>query len=118
MEGAKGEALFGSPGVEFKSPESIPLQPGVEVAQVDWDGETAHIDWVVINEIITTNGTPRLKLNNFVEAGASGGGVFWDGYHIANTWPQVTTYDEDSGNILRRYSVAALNLSQVSSFLH
>jgi hypothetical protein len=118
FEGLEDEVLFSLPGVEFKPWEIIPLHPGVEVAQVDWDGEAAHIDWVIISEIITTNGTPKLRLNNSVGPGSSGGGVFWNGYHIANTWSQVTAYEQYGRNILRRYNVAALNSPQVSSFPH
>jgi hypothetical protein len=108
-------AAMGMSSAEFKAWGSLPLQPGMEVAQIEWDGATAHVDWVTIDDVITESGTARLELANFVRPGASGGGVFWNGYHVANTWSQVTTRDEDSGAVLRQYSVAALNSTQVAA---
>jgi hypothetical protein len=115
-----GQGLFDAMGIssaEFKTWESLPLQAGMEVAQIGWDGATAHVDWVTINQVRTEHGTPRLELANVVAPGASGGGVFWNGYHIANTWSQVTTSDENSGVVLRQYSVAALNSPLVTAHL-
>jgi hypothetical protein len=115
-----GEGLFGSRGMvsaESKAWESLSLQPGMEVAQIDWDGKTAHVNWVTIEKIITASGTPRLELAGSVRPGASGGGLFWNGYHIANTKSQVTAYDENKGTVLRQYSVAALNSRQVTARL-
>jgi hypothetical protein len=85
----------------------------MEVAQIDWDGATAHVEWVVIEDVVMNDGTPRLELANAVMRGASGGGVFWNGYHIANNWSQATTYDANSGAVTRQYSVAALNSTAV-----
>jgi len=115
-----GEGLFGSRGMasaKFKAWESLPLQSGMEVAQLNWDGVTIHIDWVTIEEVRTENGPPRLKLTNYVIPGASGGGIFWNGNHIANTWSQVTAYDESKGVVLYQHSVAALNSPQVTAQL-
>jgi hypothetical protein len=104
---------LGLPSVEFKAWESLSLSPGMEVAQIDWDGATAHVEWVVIEDVVMDNGTPRLELANSVIRGASGGGVFWKGYHIANNWSQATTYDANSGAVTRQYSVVALNSTAV-----
>ena len=115
--GYSGQGLFGSrglPSAEFKAWESLSLQPGLEVAQINWDGVTPHVDWVTIDEIITAGNSPKLELANSVAPGTSGGGVFWNGYHIANTLAQVTAYGQNSGVVLREYSVAALNSSQVA----
>lgn len=111
-----GEGLFATFGLsspEFRTWESLPLRAGMEVAQIDWNGATAHIDWVTIDAVTGESGTPRLELANAVLPGASGGGVFWNGNHIANTWSRVTTYNVNSGAIVRRYSEAALNSSRV-----
>jgi hypothetical protein len=54
---------------------SLP-QPGSEVAQINWDGTIAHVDWVRITAIQNDGGTSYLEIDNFVEQGASGGGVF------------------------------------------
>lgn len=115
-----GEGLFGSRGMvsaEFEAWESLSLQPGMEVAQINWDGETTHVDWVTIEKVITEDNPPKLELANPVAPGTSGGGVFWNGYHIANTRSQVTAYGENSGVVLREYSVAALNSLQVAGQL-
>jgi len=45
--------------------------------------------------------------------GASGGGVFWQGQHLANNWAHVTMTDSDSGAFMRAYSLAALNTETV-----
>jgi hypothetical protein len=112
--GSKGLfAAFGLSSAEFRSWESLALHSGEEVAQINWDGKTAHVDWVKVQTIITEHGMPRLELANFVMPGASGGGVFWHGYHIANTWTRESVRNVHSGAVLRRYSVAALNSSRI-----
>jgi hypothetical protein len=110
-------AALGLLSAEFKPWQSLPLRSGMEVAQINWDGATARVDWVKINALITESGTPRLALANFVMLGASGGGVFWNGYHVGNTWSRVTTYGANSGALLRRHSEAALNSSHVAAYL-
>lgn len=105
----------GLASADFITWESLPLQPGMEVAQVGWDGATAYIDWVMINEVMIESGSPRIELANFVTPGTSGGGIFWNGYHIANTWYQATELDPKSEVVLRQYSVAALNSPQVTA---
>lgn len=115
-----GQGLFTTLGVssaEFKAWESLSLRPGVEVAQIVWDGATAYVNWVTIDGISTENNTPRLELDSLVTLGTSGGGVFWNGYHVANTRSQVVAYDEKSGAVLRQFSVAALNSPQVAAQL-
>jgi len=113
-----GQGLFaanGLPSANFKSWESVRLQPGLELAQIGWDGSTTTVDWVKIDKVILHGDTPRVELANFVRPGASGGGVFWQGYHIANTWSQVTVCDSSSGAVIGQHSVAALNLSQLTT---
>lgn len=106
---------LGLTSAEFKDWESLSLQPATEVAQIDWDGTRAFVEWVPVEAVITGPGTPRLRLANYVKPGASGGGVFWNGYHIANTWSRVITYDKETMIVLRRYSLAALNSSRVTT---
>jgi hypothetical protein len=110
------EGLFAALGLssaEFRSWDSLPLHSGQAVAQINWDGETTDVDWVKIQTVITDHGTPRLELASFVMPGASGGGIFWNGYHIANTWTRNSVRNVHNGTVLRRYSVAALNPSRV-----
>jgi hypothetical protein len=106
---------LGLVSAEFKDWASLPLQPQMEVAQIDWDGNRAFVEWVPIEAVIIGSGTPRLRLANYVKPGASGGGVFWNGYHVANTWSRVITYDKNSMIVLHRYSLAALNSAQVTA---
>lgn len=83
--------------------------PGMEVAQIDWDGQTSHVEWVRVTAAHTDVETPYLELDNYVERGASGGGVFFNGVHIANNWSHSTDRAVDTGEVMRQYSVAALN---------
>ena len=84
------------------------------MAQVVWDGETAYVDWVAIEDVVTERGTSRLELANLVTSGTSGGGVFWNGYHIANTWYQAYVFAENGVTISRHFSAAALNSPEVA----
>jgi len=108
-------AMLGVPSAQFSAWESLPLKPGMEVAQVICDGEIAQVDWVTIEDVITESGTLRLELGNLVTSGTSGGGVFWNGYHVANTWYNGTVYDERNGTVSRQYSVVALNSPQIAA---
>jgi hypothetical protein len=107
-----GQGLFDMldiPSVSFKTWSDLPLQPGQEVAQIDWDGATAHVDWVKIEAVRTDDATPKLELDNFNEVGSSGGGVFWQGVHIANNWQRTTINETGGTGILLQFSSAALN---------
>ena len=113
-----GRGLFaadGRPSAKFMSWDTAPLEPGLEVAQIGHDGSTVRVDWVTIDKVILQGDTPRVELANFVWPGASGGGVFWNGYHIANTWSQVTVCDSSSGAVVDQHSVAALNSPQLAA---
>jgi hypothetical protein len=110
-------AMWGISSAEFRAWDSLSLQPGMEVAQVVWNGSRAHVDWVTINDVETERGTPRLELASFVPSGTSGGGVFWKGYHVANTWYNETVYADTNGAVSRQFSVAALNSPQVAAQL-
>lgn len=116
----RGEGVFAQLGVasaDFRNWEAVALQPGMEVAQLDWDGETAHVDWVEIEEVINKNGVCSLRLANFVRTGASGGPVFLDGYHIGNNWTRVTLRDPNTEQVIDQHSFAALNSSQVAEYI-
>jgi hypothetical protein len=106
-----GLGLFGMLGLssaKFDPQRVAQIRPGMEVAQIDWDGSTAHVDWVQVKEVREENGLPVLVLDNFVEQGASGGGVFYEGYHLANNWFRSTVEGVD-GSVVEQYSVAALD---------
>lgn len=48
------------------------------------DGETGHIDWVLVEAVFKGGIDPHLQVNDFALKGALGGGVFFNGYHIGN----------------------------------
>ncbi len=107
-----GQGLFeavGVPSAMFASGETIRFAVDAELAQVDWDGETAHIDWVHLRQIVRDDGPPCLVIDNFVGHGASGGGVFWNGYHVGNNWTRVTELDSREGTVFDQFTVVALN---------
>jgi hypothetical protein len=55
-----------------------------------------------------------LELNYFVQFGASGGGVFFDGYYLANNWYRRSD-ESAAGVIVGQYTIAALGGSLVES---
>ncbi|MFW5943111.1 MAG: hypothetical protein ACOCXI_15010, partial [Chloroflexota bacterium] len=89
--------------------QALGLRPGAEVAQVNWDGQKSHIDWVQVSSIGHENGTPVLQLDNYAEPGASGGGVFFAGYHVGNNWYRDADKLFITGKTVRKWTVAALN---------
>jgi hypothetical protein len=115
----KDEELFQDAGIvsaEFSDWSSIPLKAGMEVAQVDWDGATTRVDWTMVQEVDVEDGVPRLVLADGVTLGASGGGIFWHGIHIANNWLLVQHYG-GSGTLTETTKVA-LNSTPVSGELN
>ena len=114
-----GAGLFdelGIPSAPFKTWSDFFLQAGQEVAQIDWDGATAHVDWVAIQAVKTKDETPKLELDNFNEIGSSGGGVFWQGVHIANNWQRTMVNESGGTAVLHQFSSAALNQWSHSDF--
>lgn len=103
---------LGVPSIAWQDGNAPLPAVGSEVAQVNWDGSTARVDWVRVTASHDDGGVARIELDNFVEQGASGGGVFYNGVHIANNWTRQTDRLE-SGAIVRQYSVAALNPARV-----
>lgn len=112
-----GVGFFDSLGVP--SLESVPLsdldiQPGSEVAQIDWDMTTTRVIWVRVTSVHAEGEAPFIELDSFVEQGASGGGVFYNGIHIANNWSRNTEWHGETGEVLRQFSVAALNTASIT----
>jgi len=104
---------FGVPSAVFKNIHDIRIHPGSEVAQVNWDGQNTSINWVKVLDVITNDGVPRLLLANYVNKGSSGGGVFWQGAHVANNWMKAEKNMGD-GTVSYQFSIAALNSVAVS----
>lgn len=105
-------AMMGLPSAQFMAWEDANLQVGSEVAQLNWDGQVARVEWVRIKSIHGQDDVPHLELDNFLQPGASGGGVFLNGVHIANNWARLTDLD-NSGLVVEQYSIAALNVISV-----
>jgi hypothetical protein len=99
---------------EFAICKAEEILPGTTVAQIDWDGETTRVDWTTVSEVQIVDGAARIVLADGVKPGASGGGVFLSGRHVANNWTlmQVTT---ESGQVLGEASSAALNTAQIAT---
>lgn len=111
----KEDGLFEKLGfapAKFVDWSSQPLEPGMEVAQVDWDGITTRVDWVTVQEVNLDNGTPRLVLADGVLPGASGGGIFLQGAHVANNWQLNETVGFD-GSVVEAISTVALNSAEI-----
>ena len=107
----KEEGFFTNLGLSsaaFADGAAQALQPGTEVAQVDWDGMTARVDWVTVQEVILDEGPPRLILADAVLPGASGGGIFYHGVHVANNWHLHEKIDA-TGAVVEAVTAVALN---------
>lgn len=109
-------AIIGLPSAEFEAWYRLPLQPGTEVAQIDWNGTVTHVDWTYVEAIDIEGETPTLQLPNFVRPGASGGGIFWQGRHVGNNWYRATELNGQA-EVTRRYSRAALNPTHIGGLI-
>jgi hypothetical protein len=97
------------PSASFMAADEAQLTIGTEVAQIDWDGEQAYVIWTTVTQIFKQHPSPHLQLDHYVMVGASGGGIFWQGHHVANNWAHATLTNPDSGAFTRAYTVTALN---------
>ncbi|MGB3713314.1 MAG: hypothetical protein WA996_02680 [Candidatus Promineifilaceae bacterium] len=108
-----GKGFFerlGVPSALFDGWQEAAPRAGQIVAQVVWDGRRSDVAWTSINNVILDEGTPRLVLANPLIPGASGGGVFLEGSHIAVNWERGKHLDQ-TGAVMERFSTAALNSS-------
>ena len=113
-----GHGLFeglGLPSAEAIDWPSIPWRDGMELAHIDWDGDQAHVDWVLVEAVITDGAEPHLQVSNYALKGASGGGAFWNGYHVGNVWAHNLEKDLTTGDVTRLYTLIALNTVIVSA---
>jgi hypothetical protein len=105
-----GRGLFEAlelPSARFASRQALALQPGMEVAQVLWNGRQTSVQWTTIEKVME-EGLPRLELRSTLGAGSSGGGVFWQGQHIGNNLSRTRVRNQQN-QIIRHFSTAALN---------
>lgn len=120
----KGEGSLGffemrkMPSAQFVDGQTLPLQRGLEVAQVDWDGvSTSFVRWTTIDSLIVNDDTLQMGLTSYVAQGASGGGVFWQGQHIGNNWFRTREQNRETGEVLAQSSIAALNSEVVTAII-
>lgn len=106
-EGALAYAGYSS--AQFADWQTLGLQPGDEVAQVNWDGRSTYVQWVRVSRTRVQDGAVALELQNYVAEGASGGGIFYQGYHVGNNWFHGSAEHAMSGEVLWQFTVAALN---------
>jgi hypothetical protein len=107
----KDEGFFEALGfrsARFGAWGSPPFESGMEVAQVDWDGAVTRVDWVEVKDVVLEGGTPQLVLADGVRPGASGGGIFLQGVHLANNFQYQAKIDE-SDRVFDEVTIAALN---------
>lgn len=112
---AKDASLFGKLGfssASFKDYGSVELKPGMTVAQIDWDGETTRVDWTTVREVTLDDGVARLVLDDGAMRGASGGGIFYQGNHVANNW-RLEERVGANGDVLDAVTTVALNTTEV-----
>ena len=112
FEDENGRGLFESKNLasaDFTDLDLISLEAGDELAQVDWDGEQTHVDWVRADNVVLSYHTPYLEVGNFIRKGSSGGGVFLNGVHIGNNWLRDTKTDQKTGEVIGWNSTIALN---------
>jgi hypothetical protein len=109
---ARGDGLFaglGLPSAEVAGGFETRLEPGDELAHIDWDGHVPHVDWVRVDRLGLSLDVPQIEVDNFVRAGSSGGGLFWNGRHIGNTWARNIELDTATDAVTRRFTIVALN---------
>jgi hypothetical protein len=113
-----GKGLFTSMGLtsaDCTDWREIALRHGTELAQVNWDGKQARVDWVQVEILQLEDAVPLLQLNNFARFGSSGGGIYWQGQHIGNNWARNIEKDPKTGEITRKYSIIALNSPSIAN---
>jgi hypothetical protein len=113
-----GQGLFTRAGLsssDFATWDEIELRQDSEVAQIDKDEQGSTIVvWTRIRDILPGGEQYLLQLDNLLQFGASGGGVYLNGLHIGNNWSRIPIVDVSTREILSGYSVVALN----SDILH
>jgi hypothetical protein len=110
---------FGTDGLavaQLRAWTTLPLEPGSEVAQINWDGSRTTVKWAEITAVHDQQNPPCLEMANHIRPGASGGAIFWQGYHIANSWLNGTKTNSAGGQTCP-YSKAALNSGDLIAYL-
>ena len=83
-------------------------QAGTELAQIDWDEATSPAR-VTVDAVTLAGEVSQVQVSNFAASGASGGGVFWNGYHVGNNWARNMDRDPQTDEVTLLYTLVALN---------
>jgi hypothetical protein len=116
FEDRNGNGLFetlGLPSAEFAAGEVATLTVGTEGAQINWDESQAQVQWATVQGTLTERGTPIVRLDDCLVPGASGGGVFVGGIHVANNWSRSVGCGETDIGEAVKHSTAALNSAEL-----
>lgn len=112
----EGRGLFdslGLPSADFAAGGAEQIAVGSEVAQINWDEHQAHVQWTKVRAAENEGDTPVIRLASCPIHGASGGGVFLDGAHIANNWSSSRACFETGRDDAQLFSIAALNSAEL-----
>lgn len=116
--GEQEDQPFGTIGLDVTqvlAGTAVPLA-GSEIAQIDWDGHRTGVVWTAVTAVYPQHDPPCLELASQPQFGASGGGIFWQGQHIGNTWLKGSRSGAANGPICQ-YSKAALNSPELLAYL-
>jgi hypothetical protein len=115
-----GQGLFesmGVPSADFTAGETATVAAGSEVAQINWDLNQAYVQWTEVKAVDKEGDTPVIRLEDCLIPGASGGGVFLNGAHIANNWSRSAGCGETSYDENFHHSTAALNSAELLAMI-
>lgn len=109
-----GVGFFTNAGLnsaEVASSDPTTLGPGLQVAQVDWDRQgNTTVEWGQIINVYSKDGLPMALVDNFIEKGSSGGGLYLNGRLIGNNWAQITGSNSSTAGSGQGRSLVALNI--------
>lgn len=118
--GDKTDSPFGTMGLKVEQVQvgtAVLLEPDAEVAQINWDGQTTWVEWPRVTAVYPQHEPPCMELASQPQLGASGGGIFWQGQHIGNTWLKGIRTGEANGGTCQ-YSKVVLNSVQLTHYLN
>lgn len=115
--GQKSDLPFGTVGLIVEQLGTAGgLQPGDEVAQINWDGKITSVEWTQVTAVHLQHDPPCLELAHETQLGASGGAIFWEGKHIGNNWLKGIKVSGQTGQSCQ-YSKAILNSKELLAYL-
>ncbi|MCB8977408.1 MAG: hypothetical protein H6657_08320 [Ardenticatenaceae bacterium] len=116
--GEDTDSPFGTVGLKVEQVQvgtAVLLEPDAEVAQINWDGQTTQVEWTQVTAVYPQHEPPCVELASQPQLGSSGGGIFWQGQHIGNTWLKGIRTGAANGGTCQ-YSKAALNSPELLAY--